>query len=137
MFMTLWPLLIAFGLMLLYLSGKKRRAAVGPEQSEMFKVPESLEAKFTANEFEHFRLAFSYYDRNNNGYIEMKELGSVIREVGGTITDDKLKMIFAESDTSGDGLIDFSEFLIQVPFQILHILFLELSLLLWLLVSYF
>ena len=45
---------------------------------------------FTTEEIDHYREAFSMYDKNDDGYITTKELGALIRY------DDLIRIVFYE-----------------------------------------
>jgi len=56
--------------------------------------------------------AFRLFDRNGDGKISQEELNQVLADgdVKGVIGDD-IKNLMKEVDTSGDGVIDFQEFM--------------------------
>lgn len=58
------------------------------------------------------REAFSLFDKNGDGTIEVDELGDVMRSLGHHPTLQELKEMIREADIDGDGSIDFNEFLI-------------------------
>ncbi|KAK4535281.1 hypothetical protein CDCA_CDCA04G1306 [Cyanidium caldarium] len=68
---------------------------------------ESLSAEETA-EFEE---AFKLFDRDGDGKITVKELGTIMRSLGQTPTERQLQDMVAEVDADRSGTIDFSEFL--------------------------
>ena len=61
--------------------------------------------------FLEFRQAFHLYDKDADGAISPKVLGSVMRTLGQNPTEDELKGLINEFDCEGKGLIDFNEFL--------------------------
>lgn len=72
-------------------------------------VAVSLHLQRMAND-EHLRKAFSYFDRDGNGYIEPEELQNALMEDG---LDDCVNIandIFQEVDTDKDGKISYDEF---------------------------
>ncbi|CAF3520905.1 unnamed protein product [Rotaria sp. Silwood1] len=71
-----------------------------------------LQAKlehFTEEQIQEFRQAFLLYDKDSDGAISPKVLGSVMRTLGQNPTEDELKGLINEFDC--EGLIDFNEFL--------------------------
>jgi len=56
------------------------------------------------------RAAFNVFDTDKCGYIKAKELKSVMRSIGETLTDDEVDEMINLVDTNGDGKISFEEF---------------------------
>ncbi|KAJ1963296.1 calmodulin-like 3, partial [Dipsacomyces acuminosporus] len=56
------------------------------------------------------RDAFSAFDRNSDGNITIKELGSLLSSLGENFSEPGLQNMASEADTDGNGTIDFSEF---------------------------
>ncbi|MCL7041534.1 hypothetical protein MKW94_025623 [Papaver nudicaule] len=59
---------------------------------------------------EHLRKAFSYFDKDKNGYIELQELEDALLEDGTEDCVDVANDIFQEVDTDKDGKISYDEF---------------------------
>ena len=51
--------------------------------------------------------AFQQFDKGGNGRISMKELRSMMGQLGERLTDDELENMMKEADLNGDGQIDF------------------------------
>ncbi|KAM7463955.1 hypothetical protein LguiA_032076 [Lonicera macranthoides] len=69
----------------------------------------SLHLKRMAND-EHLHKAFSYFDKDGNGYIEPDELRNALMEDGADDCTDVANDIFQEVDTDKDGRISYDEF---------------------------
>ncbi|XVE62053.1 hypothetical protein DITRI_Ditri06bG0088100 [Diplodiscus trichospermus] len=73
-------------------------------------VAVSLHLQRMAND-EHIRKAFSYFDKDGNGFIEPDELRDALMEDGADdCTNDVANDIFQEVDTDKDGRISYEEF---------------------------
>ncbi|KAF7252011.1 Calmodulin, partial [Varanus komodoensis] len=60
---------------------------------------------------EKFKEAFSLFDKDGDGTITTKELGTVMRSLGQNPTEAELQDMINEVDADGNGTIDFPEFL--------------------------
>merc|ERR1740117_1218797 len=58
-----------------------------------------------------FKEAFSLFDKDGDGTITCKELGTVMRSLGQNPTEAELGDMINEVDADGNGQIDFPEFL--------------------------
>ncbi|KAI8368535.1 calmodulin [Blakeslea trispora] len=54
--------------------------------------------------------AFRVFDKNNDGYITLDELRSVMKHLGQSANDLELDKMIEEADVDGDGRIDYKEF---------------------------
>merc|ERR1711890_198393 len=68
--------------------------------------------QFTEEQIAEFKEAFSLFDKDGDGAITARELGSVMESLlGKTPSDEELQDMVNEVDEDGNGTIDFAEFL--------------------------
>ncbi|OII76056.1 calmodulin [Cryptosporidium andersoni] len=67
--------------------------------------------QLTEEQIAEFKEAFSLFDKDGDGSITTKELGTVMRSLGQNPTEAELLDMINEIDTDGNGTIDFPEFL--------------------------
>ncbi|EPS71154.1 calmodulin, partial [Genlisea aurea] len=65
----------------------------------------------TEDQVSEFKEAFSLFDKDRDGCITTKELGTVMRSLGQNPTEAELHDMIDEVDADGNGTIDFPEFL--------------------------
>ncbi|XP_071079016.1 uncharacterized protein [Haliotis cracherodii] len=66
---------------------------------------------WVATAIHHYSRAFRLFDKDGDGTIDAKELGTVMRSLGQNPNDEELQEILEEVDADGNGYIDFEEFL--------------------------
>ncbi|XP_061340404.1 calmodulin-like [Gastrolobium bilobum] len=59
---------------------------------------------------EELKEAFRVFDKDQDGYISLSELRSVMRTIGEKVTDEELEQMIKEADLDSDGLVDYEEF---------------------------
>ncbi|KAK9467806.1 hypothetical protein V1512DRAFT_235874 [Lipomyces arxii] len=67
--------------------------------------------QLTSEQIDEFKQAFSLFDRNNDGQITTRELGTVMRSLGQNPSEAELADMINEVDVDNNGSIDFPEFL--------------------------
>ena len=67
--------------------------------------------QLTEKQIAEFKEAFSLFDKDGDGIITTKELGTVMRSLGQNPTEAELQDMINEVDADGNGTIDFPEFL--------------------------
>ncbi|ODV94649.1 hypothetical protein PACTADRAFT_50513 [Pachysolen tannophilus NRRL Y-2460] len=67
--------------------------------------------KLSEEQITEFKEAFSLFDKDNDGKITTKELGTVMRSLGQNPSESELNDMINEVDVNNDGSIDFPEFL--------------------------
>jgi calmodulin len=65
----------------------------------------------TEEQIAEFKEAFSLFDKDGDGTITTRELGTVMRSLGQNPTEAELQDMINEVDQNGNGQIDFAEFL--------------------------
>lgn len=65
----------------------------------------------TEEQIAEFKEAFQIFDKDGDGLITTKELGTVMRSLGQNLSEEELKTMIEEVDTDKSGTIDFQEFL--------------------------
>lgn len=68
----------------------------------------------TEEQIAEFKEAFSLFDKDGDGSITTKELGTIMRSLGQNPTEAELQDMINEVDVDGSGSIDFDEFLLMM-----------------------
>jgi len=70
-----------------------------------------MASNLSEEQIAEFKEAFSLFDKDGDGMITTRELGTVMRSLGQNPTEAELADMINEVDTDGSGTIDFPEFL--------------------------
>lgn len=65
----------------------------------------------TPEQISEFKEAFLLFDKDGDGNISSKELGTVMRSLGQNPTEAEIRDMIKEVDTDGNGQIEFNEFM--------------------------
>ena len=65
----------------------------------------------TEDKIAEFKEAFEIFDKNKDGFITIKELAEIMKNLGQNPTEAELTDMINEVDADGNGKIDFPEFL--------------------------
>ena len=60
--------------------------------------------------FKDLKEAFKIFDKNRNGYIEVKELRAVTTTLGQKLSEEEFADFWREADINNDGKLDYNEF---------------------------
>jgi calmodulin len=74
--------------------------------------------ELTAEQMKEFEEAFKMFDKDNDGLITIRELGTVMRTIGQNPTDIELQEMIDEVDGDKDNAIDFNEFVTMMSKKI-------------------
>ena len=66
---------------------------------------------FTDEEIAEYMESFRIIDKDGDGTISVKELSTMLHQLGLQPTEDEVQKMFNDVDTDGNGTIDFDEFL--------------------------
>ena len=86
-------------------------SAPAPALASPAPKPGRSPVKRTAEQLEELQASFSMFDTDGGGTVDAAELKEVLSKVGIEVTPAELTSAMAEVDTSGDGALDFQEFL--------------------------
>merc|ERR1712062_265521 len=67
--------------------------------------------EMSKEEINAFRKAFDHFDKNNDGTINIKELGDVMKSMGKDPSKEELQDMINNVDLDGNTVLDFKEFL--------------------------
>lgn len=81
------------------------------EKRIFFFLSSKMADQLTEEQIAEFKEAFSLFDKDGDGTITTKELGTVMRSLGQNPTEAELQDMINEVDADGNGTIDFPEFL--------------------------
>merc|ERR1712086_870566 len=71
-------------------------------------------AAMSEEQLDEIREAFSLFDADASGMIDVRELKAAMRALGFEVKNEELKKMVADVDGDGNGTIEFSEFLMMM-----------------------
>lgn len=71
----------------------------------------AIDTALNPQEVEAYRKAFSAFDADGSGTIDVKELKSTLQALGQKVTDEEVFVMISQVDEDGSGEIEFQEFL--------------------------
>lgn len=77
--------------------------------------------KLSTEQLQDIKETFDTFDKDKDGSITTKELGSVIKSMGQNVTETEIQEMINEMDTNGDGIINFEEFSNQMAKKMMDI----------------
>merc|ERR1712222_232143 len=81
------------------------------EQQDTVITQDTMADQLTEEQIAEFKEAFSLFDKDGDGQITTKELGTVMRSLGQNPSESELQDMINEVDADNNGTIDFPEFL--------------------------
>ena len=75
---------------------------------------------FTDQQIEIFRDIFSQYDKDGDGTLATKYVGTIMRSFGQSPTEEELNYIICKVDADRSGFMDFSEFVAMMANHMNH-----------------
>jgi len=78
------------------------------------KKPKKNKGELTDEQRQEIREAFELFDTDGSGSIDAKELKVAMRSLGFEPKKDEIARMIADVDDSGDGEIDFDEFMVMM-----------------------
>ncbi len=67
--------------------------------------------ELTEEKISIFREAFEAFDKDRDGYLTIKELAAIVKNLGQTPTESEIKDMINEVDVDGNGSIEFIEYI--------------------------
>jgi len=75
------------------------------------KIKKMSKSSLSSEQIQEFKEAFSLFDKDGDGTISTKELGTVMRALGQSPTESELNDMINEVDSDQSGSIEFDEFI--------------------------
>ena len=67
---------------------------------------------------QEWKEAFKIFDRNNDGFIDAKEIRRIMYNLGEKLTDEEIEEMINEADEDGDGMLTYKG-IISTPYTII------------------
>lgn len=98
----------------------KKFLANGQEPRGGLKQYRDLLNKLTDAEILELKGAFNRFDRDGSGFLDMKELGDVLKSLGSELTDEEFSDFARMVDQDKDNKIDQQEFMIMMAIKLAY-----------------
>lgn len=73
-------------------------------------VASASTGQLSPQQLQELRAAFTVYDKDGSGEIDVKELREVLKQSGQHYNDEQIQAIIASADTDKSGALNFQEF---------------------------
>merc|ERR1712193_264607 len=84
---------------------------MGPEVMSRRAAAKKKPGQLSDEQLDEIREAFSLFDSDASGMIDVRELKAAMRALGFEVKNEELKKMVTDIDNDGNGTIEFSEFL--------------------------
>merc|ERR1712205_209448 len=84
---------------------------MGPEVMSRRAAAKKKPGQLSDEQLDEIREAFSLFDSDASGMIDVRELKAAMRALGFEVENEELKKMVTDIDNDGNGTIEFSEFL--------------------------
>merc|ERR1711924_576414 len=87
---------------------------MGPQVEQTWDVRAQKKGGLTEEQLDEIREAFSLFDADASGMIDVRELKAAMRALGFEVKNEELKKMVTDVDNDGNGTIEFAEFLMMM-----------------------
>merc|ERR1711998_506323 len=87
---------------------------MGPEVMSRRAAAKKKPGQLSDEQLDEIREAFSLFDSDASGMIDVRELKAATRALGFEVKNEELKKMVTDIDNDGNGTIEFAEFLMMM-----------------------